>query len=804
MLRNYLTVAIRSLLRQRISSLINVLGLSLGIAAWIVLLILIQHELSYDRHHEKAGRICRVLTWGRGDDGEPTFKERTMGPLGPTLAAEFPEVEAATRILTWGMWLGYGGNEFHETVCVADANILDTFTYPLVQGDPKTALEARNSALLTESTARKLFGDEDPMGKTVAVTHEWMSGDFVVTGVLCDMPATSTSDLQFDFVTATVPASGTMAALWRDWRPEKTRLQTYLLLAEGTDPRPLESKAVSFFERRFDAVDDGSWGLRLQPLLRLHLHSKADYGISGRGYGDVWDLYGYALFAGLIALTAIINFTNLATARSARRAREVGLRKVVGGSRGQVVAQFLSESVLTSLAALLLAVPLADMGLWLLGGLIHRELSLTGGDPLVTGLGAVGIALAVGALAGTIPALILSASRPAEVLAGRLRHGARGAGLRRGLVVLQLAVCVFAVVGTLVVRRQMAYMTGKDPGFDREQVIMLRVFGSNPALRERHDAVRQEFLQLPGVFKATASSLPPGFGFDGRSGSFRIPESGETEHSMWILSVDENFLEAYEIELVAGRNFSRELASDASGAFILNRTAVEQLGWEDPVGRRLDWPAVGRSGAVIGVIEDFHDRSLHHKIEPMVLYQDEAELNDLSLWVRPDMVPETLELLKSTWKRLVPGNRPIAYVFLEDFLYWEYAREIALGKILGVFSVLAMVVACMGLFALSVFAAEERTKEIGIRKVVGASTTRIAGLLCRDFGWLVLVANGIACPVAYLAASVWLQGFAYRIELGMGLFALIGAGALVLTLATVGTQAVRAASANPVEALRYE
>jgi len=466
--------------------------------------------------------------------------------------------------------------------------------------------------------------------------------------------------------------------------------------------------------------------------------------------------------------------------------------------------QFLSESILTSMAALLLALALADMALPLLSGLIHRDLSLTGGNPLVTGLGAVGIALTVGVVSGAIPALFLSAFQPTEALAGRLRHGARGAGLRRGLVVLQLAACVFAVVGTLVVRRQMVYMTGKDPGFDRENVVMLPVFRAYPELRERHAAVRQEFLQHSAVLKATASSLPPGWGFDGRSGSFRDPEDGQEEQSMWILPVDAEFVEAYGMRLVAGQGFSRESGGHAEAAFILNQTAVERLGWEDPVGRRLDRPETGQSGVVVGVIEDFHNRALHHEIGPLVLYQNPAELGDLSLWVDPDRVPETLEFLESTWQRLVPGNREFVHVFLEDYLYWEYAREIAIAKILGAFSVVAMIVACMGLFALSVFAAEERTKEIGVRKVVGASTARIAGLLCRDFGWLVLVANGIAVPMAYLVGKGWLAGFAYRFELGVGLFVLSGVGALAVTLATVGGQAIRAAAANPVDALRYE
>lgn len=806
MLRNYLLVAMRGLLRQRVSSFINVFGLSLGIAAWIVVLTLIQHELNYDRHHQNAERIYRVVTGAQNKEGKVRFWNRTVGPLGPVAAAEFPEVEAATRVLTRGMWVRHGGKDFLETVCVADANILDTFTYPLVKGDPQTALAETNSALLTESTARKLFGDEDPMGRTVAVTHEWMSGDFEVTGILRDMPASSTSDLKFDFLTATVPDTGAMRSFWWEWYPDTPRVDTYLLLAEGADPRKLESKAMDFAERHFEIADDGSWGLHLQPLLRVHLHSGADYGISGPGYGHVRDLYGYAIIAGLIALTAGINFTNLATARSARRAREVGLRKVVGGRRSQVMVQFLSESILISLAALLVALALADMGLLLLSGLIHKDLSLTGGNLLVTGLGAVAIALIVGLASGAIPALFLSAFQPAEAMAGRLRRGARGASLRKGLVILQLAACLVAALGTLVVRHQMAYMTGNDPGFDRENVIVLPVFGANPALRERHEAVRQEFLKHPGVVKATASSLPPGFGFDGVSGSFVVAESGQREHSMRILPVDEEFLEAYEIELTTGRNFSRQLASDAGDAFILNRAAVRQLGWQDPVGRRLEWPEAGRGGVVIGVIEDFHNQSLHHRIEPLVLYQDEAELRDLSLWIRPDQIPETLASLESTWKRLVPGggDREFGYVFLEDFLYWQYAREIALGKILGAFSILAMVVACMGLFALSVFAAEERTKEIGVRKVVGASTARITGLLCRDFGWLVLVANAIAWPIVYLAARAWLEGFAYRTELGVGIFVLSGVGALVVTLATVGAQAVRAAAANPVKALRYE
>lgn len=811
MFRNYLLVALRNLLRHKVYSLINVSGLAIGMASCILISLYIEDEFSYDRYHENADQIYKVLRETRRPGGDRSFSSGSSGALGPSLRSDFSEVQATVRIWnTWGgVWVNYEDRMFRQAFCLADANVLEVFTFPLVKGDPKTALEDPFTALLTEEMARKFFGAEDPIGKVITVENRHLGGDYTVTGILRDIPMNSSpswqTGLQFDFLTSTAVVSRQIVRQpWEGWNRGSSwfPIKTYVVLPEGYPPEDLEKKLPDFMERHMGAEMRGESSYRLQPLTRIHLYNNVDYGRPGMG--GITFVYLLGAIAFFILLIASINFMNLATARYTTRAKEVGMRKVAGAHWQQLVQQFLGESVLLSLLALLLAIGLVEFVLPAFNAVFDKELSLIENLRAPVSLGLVGFAIFVGLMAGSYPAFFLSSLQPAAALKGALRPGSKGLWSRKGLVVFQFSLSILIIIGATVVHLQVDYIHHKDLGFRKDHILLLPVFHqdreSGGSLSRDYSLVKQAFSQHPNVLKASASAT---YGTAGgwQTGTV-LPEGHDGSGlRMPILGVDEDFLETYEIELLSGRHFSKDITSDLSEAFILNETAAKRFGWTDPIGKQLEWG--NRLGKVIGVVKDFHHQSLRQEIGPIVLCMSPSRFGYISLKIRSENIPATMDFLNETWKRFIP-NRPLDARFIVNNVDGRYGAEVRFSQISGIFSFLAIFISCLGLFGLVSFNVEQRTREIGVRKTLGASVSRILFMLTGESVKWVLAANLIAWPVAYYAMDKWLQGFAYRVDLDIWIFLLGGALALVIALATVSYQAFRAAVANPVDALRYE
>jgi len=811
MVGNYFTVAVRNLLRHKVFSAINILGLAVGVACCVLIALYIQDEWRYDGFHDRGDRIYRVVRENVGGKINPRVEERTSGPLAPALQKDFPEVEQAVRMmgLTAKVWVRYKDAVYDFVFRTVDTHFLEVFSFPMLRGDPGSALADPYTVVMTESAARRYFGNDDPLGKTLTCEDTFFEGDYVVTGILRDIP--SNSSLQFDMLTSTV--SRGFQRVWENWQgPASWRpIQTYVLLAKGQSHMQLEKKLPAFLRRYLgeDAADKLAY--HLQPLHRIHLYSTADYGMTQDfgllPYGDIQRVSLFGAIAVLILLIACTNYMNLTTARSASRAKEIGIRQAAGAHRAQLVGQFLFESGFLSLLALGLGLALAALALPMLSGFLGKALSLRAevvrSVPIL-----FGFAVVVSLLAGGYPALFLSASRPVDVLKGRSGARVKGAWMRKGLVVFQFAIAILLIVGTAVIYKQMNFIRQKRLGYNPELLVTMPIFGMdrkiqkvfNDLLAFRYRTVKQEFLKHPGILKATAFRWDMGPEGGGMLQDIRA-EGMEDAVQMRVQEADEDFLDTYGIELVSGRNFLSDIQSDLTEAFILNETAVRLLGWQNPLGRIVTW--AGRRGPVIGVVKDFHDRSLREEIAPTAIVFRLHQFWSLAVRVQAKDIPGTLAFLKQTWEQFMP-TRPFMYSFVDENLARMYQAEMKLWRMSQTFSMLAVFVACLGLFGLASFAAEQRTKEIGIRKVLGASLPGITLLLSKDFLKPVLVANAIAWPLAYAAADLWLQNFAYRVGIEVWPFLMGSVLAFMIALLTVSFQSVKAALANPVEALRYE
>ena len=811
MFGNYLKVAVRNLLRHRLYSLLNVLGLATGMAVCALILLWVQDELSYDRFHEQAERIYRVTVGISSPEG---LMEAPVaaGAIGPKLRQDLPEVGAAARLWRAGSstLIGAGDRQFYESRFYwADPQLFDVFTFPLLEGDPVTALAAPHSVVITREMARKYFPDEDPLGMIIRVGD---AEDCQVTGILDEIPANS--HIRFDFLGS---ASSTRIDEQLDdqgfiahWTA--VRYSTYLQLGEGGDPAEVELRLNEIVEENIGEILK-PYGVdffyKLQPLTDIHLHSHlmGEIGVNG----DIAYVYAFSAIACFVLLIACINFTNLATARSAGRAREVGVRKAAGAQRRQLIGQFLGESLLICLLALVITLMLLEVLLPFFNDLAGKELRLEYPDDAWVLGTLVGMALVAGLAAGSYPAFFLSAFEPATVLKGTGQPAFRKAHFRSILVVAQFAISTGLIVGTLIISAQVDYIRSKDLGFDEDNVVTIPL--RTDETRRSWEAIRTDLLRNPAVLGVGASSTLPGR--VGTKNSFW--KKGSPLEEALIMSriwIDYDFIRTAGIEVVEGRSFSREFGSDGSGACLVNQAAARLLGEGSAVGKEIgepddEIPGEGEFSSILGVMKDFHFASLHIPIEPLVLelVADEQGAVDhfqyMVVRVRPGDLSGMLASLEETWERQA-GNVPFEYTFLNEDLERLYKADERLGKVLRTFAGLAIFIACLGLFGLASFTAEQRTKEIGIRKTLGASAGHIVLLLSREFTWLVVIANVIAWPAAYFGMQEWLQGFAYRIDLGPGVFVLGGATALVVAWLTVSWQAVKAAMTNPVEALRYE
>ena len=797
MLKNYLKITLRHLQRQKGYSLINIAGLSVGMACFILILLFINYEFSYEEHHTNADRIYKVYVEHHLPTGVNRIRSSPV-PLAEVLHNEIPEIQDFARIQTIGNPLfRYEDQGFYEggAVCV-DHGIFTLFSFPFLAGDKEHALQDKNTAVLTEDMAVKYFGRENPIGKSLV-----MDGNLsiLVTGVIKNRPENTNihPDILISFGTLEEIAGKQYMTNWLS-----QIVQSYILIPENASIPQLEEKIQAAFKKHVREEDDRI--LKLDQFSRMHLYSELE------DTGDIKTIYIFMAIGFLIILTACINFMNLATARSVKRAKEVGLRKVVGAVRGQLIKQFMGESAIFSALSLLLALILASLLIPILNNLTGQFVQFEdlGRAEIVFSL--IGIVILVGLLSGSYPALFLSAFQPVNVLKGTLKSGTKGGLFRKILVVAQFCISIILIVCTIILNKQLHYIQKRPLGFKKDQIVVIR----NSDRRRNIAPLKEELLRNPNISGVTGSlQLPSSIGmynnvtWEGAVGE----EQTEIIHNR----VDYDFLDTYEIELLAGRNFSKEYPSDQGGgrdadsarSIIINEEAVRRFGWEDPIGKRVIQVYGERRiyFTVIGVVKDFHFSSLRNPIKPMNFFLSPDSNRYISAKMLSQDISGTLVYIEETWKKVAPES-PIEYFFLDTVFERRYSSEERLQRLFSYFSGLAIFIACLGLFGLASFAAEQRTKEIGIRKVLGATETSLIYLLSKEFTILVLIANLVAWPLAYLAMHNWLEGFAYRIQLNshLGFFLLASVIALVIALVTVSFQAIKASLVNPINSLRYE
>lgn len=799
---SYLKSGLRTSQRHWGYVLLNVAGLALGVACALLILLFVWEELRFDRFHAESDRIYRMVQ--AEPDQWDTKRQEEMSPLfAQALVDGVPEVEHVVRFLDRSPSLisrdadGADLRVYEEGFVYADSTFFDVFSFPLVHGDAATALDRPHTLVLTEAMAHKYFGGANPVGQTLLVNSVH---PFEVTGVVADPSARSS--LQFRFLASfaslrEIPEEAGM--LNSGWGV--TAYPTYVLLENDAAAIVAERKIPGVLKRSTDAEHVLASRFGLEPLLDLHLYSKAGNLLGPQS--DVRYVYIFSVIAFAILLIACINYMNMATARAAKRAREVGVRKVLGARRSQLARQFLGESMMTSFGAMVLALGLVLLAIPAFGRLVQRDMQAgIFAEPLFW-LVILMFWAAVGLLSGSYPALLLSRFAPAEVLKGRLGGVSSGATFRRGLVVFQYTISVALVACTLIVHHQLDYMRTKKLGLDAEQMLVLplqsSVVGKPSPVAQHTEAFRDELSRLDAVRSVAFSTAVP----TQRSSRFGTQVEGSDE-TMFVFAynVDPDFLSTMGIDVVEGRGFS--IGMDDQSAVLVNQAAVRSFGWIEALGQTLPVRIGTADRTVMGVVRDFHFESLHASIEPVVFMPLGSRLpRYIILRLDATDLPATLQRVAAVWDRFSPEH-PLDYFFLDDAFERLYQSEDRLAGLFGAFTLTAILIACLGLFGLAAFSAEQRTKEVGIRKVMGASVAHVVYLLSRDFVRLVGVAIVIAVPIAYIAMSRWLEGFAYRVDLSWRTFLFAGLVALAVALATVSFQAARAALADPVKALRYE
>ena len=781
---NSIRVSFRKIRREKWYSLISIAGLAFGIASSIVILLWVRHELSYDKFHKDGDAIFRVTMEDQLNDSLSIHPWLPF-PLGPALKSEFPEIAAVSRYRPDNMVVRYGEISFTEKdFLTVDPDFFAMFSFPFTHGEPEEALADPHAIVIRDSMAEKYFAGEDPMGKVLNLSGR---ADLVVKGVV-HIPEESDFQFDFFFTFQSYPLFNVeMAPLESNWSGKN--YQTYILLREGSSAPLLEKKIAGFLSPRTPGKTEV---LRLQKLSRIHLYNPD-------GSDDTMRYVRlFSLIAIFLLLIACVNFMNLATARFEGRTREVALRKTLGGTRVQLIRQFLTESLLHALLALAAAVLLVELALPVFNRMTAHQLSLeiSHADHV---MGLLAIVVLAGFISGLYPALFLSSFSPARL--SRAFSGSRGrtSHLRKGLVVFQFTLSLVLIIGTLVVNAQVSFIRGWDFGMAKESLVYHLM---QKRTRDSVGVVREELLKHPDILGVSScSSLPS----DIQSWIGYLDWEGRSpEHSVFpgFLSVDSNFITTAGLSITIGRDFSRDRSTD-SESFLINETAARQIGVDDPIGLELRfW---GQRGRIIGVVKDFTNRHVSSATAPMILSGGDwgAGRNYLLLRLRPNNPSGALSHFQRIWKKANPGF-PCEYAFLDNTIDRMYTNEKRLSKILISFAVLAVLICCLGLIGLSSYTAEEKTKEIGIRKVLGASSWKIVSLLTKNFTRLLIIANILAWPLAYIIMNRWLRDYAYRTTLGLWMFALAGGLGLFIVLLSVGYQTLKAASANPVASLRYE
>lgn len=818
MFRNYIKVAWRNINKHKGYSFINIAGLAIGMAVCILILMFVRSELSYDTRHENKDRIYRLEREFLASDGSVRGAFCSLAPsFVPFLENDFPEMEHIVRMLGTGdLLINVGDTYFlEERFYYAEQDIFEVFTIPLIKGDSQTALKNPNSLVLSESMALKYFGDEDPIGKLMKVGSDREA--YQVTGIMEDVP--KNSHLHYDFLASFITLKGrnTYSRDGSDYFFGTTNFSdnvthTYMRLAEDANPGKVAARLPGFLDSHLPEFEDDSgnivqphqWNnilMRKVTDIRLHSHTMNEL----EPNSDIRYVTLFTLIAVFILIIACINFMNLSTARAAKRAKEVGLRKVVGANRKLLSTQFIGESLLTALLAMVLALVIVNVLLPSFSAFSGHDLGLSS---LLNPFGLLmllSVFLITGLASGLYPSFYLSAYKPATILRGELSRGTRGAIIRKTLVVFQFAISAALIICVGVVLKQMRFLQNADLGYQRENILMLP---ADNVVRANWWEIKQELLKNPNILDATASKRAP-TGRLGDAPGFAIEINGELLRSPFQMPhnrVEHDFFKTYKMKIVAGRDFSREYPTDEQEAVILNETAVRRLGLESPE-KAIGLPVYARGPdtreRIIGVVADFNYESMHHEIIPIITYIRLQEMNTVSLRISGSHVQKTIAHVQSVWSRFNPGY-PISYTFLDERINALYLNEARVMEMFGYFSLLAIFIACLGLFGLASFTTEQRTKEIGVRKVLGASISNIVILLSREYSKWVLVANIIAWPVAYIVMKKWLNNFAYHASIGLTIFALTALLTFLIALLTVSYQSVKAALGDPAHALRYE
>ena len=786
MFKNYLGIAWRNIRRHKGYSFINIAGLAIGMACSLLILLWVQDELRFDRFHENGDDIYRVIQDIKFSDHDTTWAI-TQGPLGPSLENDFPEIMRAMRFTWRRMFLTAGDKKFEEILGMADGSIFEMFTFPLVKGDPSTALNDPYSIILSEEMAEKYFPGEELLGKIIQADSRF---DFRVTGVMKNIPRRS--HLQFDFL---IPFIFGRELQYTVDKWNNSQFLTYVQLQKGTPASLVIQKISGYLEGKPTIEKDAK--LNLQPLKKIYLYPGLEF--EQVAQGDIRYVRIFLLVAFFILFIACINFMNLTTACSAGRAREVGLRKVSGAHKSQLIRQFYGESLLLTGIALLFALILIHFLLSPFNKLTAKELSfdLFGNPWILAGL--LGITFLTGILAGSYPALFLSTFQPASVLKGPLSSGSRGKGFRKVLVVFQFSLTIVLMIATVFVYRQLNFMRNYKLGYDKEYVVCMGMRGE---IRDKFDTVKSELLRRPEILGVTACSNLPTYGYTFSNSLWRWEgQNPKEEILMRGVFVDVDYFEVLGLKIRDGRSFRQEPDPENNPVFIINEEAARVMGLNEPVGQ---WLANGDTkGTIVGVVADYHFTPLREKIDPLILIYHPPQSRILFAKLKSDNLSSTIGHIEEVWKRFAPG-REFRYRFLDEALDNLYRAEQRIGTIFQDFSLLAIIVSCLGVFGLASFMAERRTKEIGIRKVLGASVSGICFLFSKDFMRCVLISNLIAWPFVYFIIYKWLQGYAYRI--GIGVLPFLGTGLLVASIAllTVAYHSIRSARTNPAEAIRYE
>jgi len=809
MIFNYFKIAFRNLLKYRFISFINLFGLTIGLTCCLLITIFILNELSYDRYNKNANNIYRVTRSFNNQDGVVSLNLSTISPpFGYYLPGDFPEIKKMTRILDDGITpMRYQEKIFNQKNSVfADENLFDVFTVNVVKGNPKTALQDPFSVMLTEENAKKYFADEDPMNKVIRYNNQF---DFKVTGIYKAFPSNAHMHpgMLLSFNTLKDSAMYGERNLQTNWG--NNSFFTYLLMPEIFSPQKMISRFPDFLDKRMAGQEyvgqraSKFTKLGLQKLTDIHLYSHTDY--EAEPNGDMSRVYIFSAIALFILLIACINYMNLSTARSALRAREIGIRKVIGARRKELIAQFLGESVLICWAAIILAGGLTYLALPWLNKISGQELSINALFQWKIMIPLILTPFIVGILSGIYPALFMSAFKPVKTLKGLFKVGGRSISFRKALVVSQFAISIILIITTAIVFQQLHYLQTKSLGFDKEKVVTMSY---SREVRKQYDAFRTELLKNTAFKDLTRSSrIPTGRLLD-NMGAFTL--SGDSlkpvTTDIKFVSSDYDFVSTFGIPMIAGRYFSREFGADTA-SFVINESTVKALGWQDAasaIGR--DFKYGNQSGHIIGVINDFNFESMHQAIAPMIFVlspPSRSYYNNLSIKIAGDNISSALAYMEKTWKEFFPQT-PLDYTFLDENFDKLYQSEQKQATLFSVFACVAIFIACLGLFGLSAFSISQRIKEIGVRKILGANVRGIVGLLSKDFLKLVGIAALLAFPVAWYAMNNWLKDFAYRIDIQWWVFFLAGIIAALIAFLTVSFQAIKAAISNPVKSLRTE